>query len=198
MKEVKSQKEFNDEYKNGERFFKIVGFIAELRENSHAVLWGNSRAELRDFSVVHKLSQNVKIKKGLKAVVITPVYPSDMKTWCAVKGIKIKNNRIQLWKTTRKDGTDFYTGVINYNTKSEIICPDWKDHYKRECGYGLHLADSPQAAVLICDDRESARVFKVSANINDCKCFGGSPNYPMKIRAKKCRIVKEYLISDFI
>ena len=216
MKEVKSQKEFNDEYKNGERFFKIVGFIAVLSGNSRAVLWenshaelrGNSRAELRensravlwDFTVAHKLSKSAKIKNGPMAVVIIPEYPSDMKSWCRLKGIKIKNNRVQLWKCTNEHGNDFYTGKIDYTQKGEIVCPDWEEHYERECGYAFHLADSPQAAILFCrlDKRDKARLFKVSANINDCKCFGGNPDYPMKIRARACRVVREYPISDFI
>ena len=214
MKKVKSQKEFDEEYKKGERVFVVEGFVAVLRgnshaelwENSHAVLrgnshaelWGNSHAELWDFSVAHKLSGSVKIKKGICAVVIIPDYPSDIKKWCAMKGIKIKNNRIRLWKCTNKTGHDFYTGNILYDTKKEIICPDWEDHYEKECGFGLHLADSQQAALYFAKGRPESRLFEVSANIADCKCFGGNPAYPMKIRAKKCRMVKEYPISDFI
>ena len=253
MKEVRSQKEFDDAYAKGEREFNVIGFVvvlresshAELRESSHAELWGSSHAVLwesshavlresshavlresshaelwesshaelwesshavlresshavlRDFSVAHKLSETVKIKKSVCSVVITPKYPDNMKDWCALKGIKIKNNRIKLWKCTDKNGNDFYTGKINYNKKSEIICPDWKEHYKKECGYGLHLADSPRSALFFCSNKGTARLFEVSANINDCKCFGENPDYPMKIRAKKCRMVKEYPIKDF-
>uniref|UniRef100_A0A6H1ZFU7 Uncharacterized protein n=1 Tax=viral metagenome TaxID=1070528 RepID=A0A6H1ZFU7_9ZZZZ len=132
------------------------------------------------------------------AVVIIPKYPSDMKSWCKLKGIKIKNNRVRLWKCTNKYGYDFYTGKVLYNTKKEIICHDWEEHYERECGHAFHLADSPQGALFFCQDKEKSRLFEMSANINDCKCFGGNPEYPMKIRAKKCRMVKECPIKDFI
>lgn len=189
MLKVKTQKEFNAAYESGERVFIIVGFVAELWENSHAVLW--------DFTVAHLLSKCAKFKKGPSAHAIKPIYPSDIKGWCALKGIKVKNNRVQLWKCVDENGMDFYSGSINYNSNKEIVCPNWKENYTAECGYALHLADSPSAArgFVSCGKLKTARLFKVSAGINDCKCFGGTPDSPRKLRAKKCRKVKEYPID---
>jgi hypothetical protein len=175
---------------------------AELWENSHAVLWGNSHAELRenshaelrDFSCVHRFYKN-KIKQGAYASVIDIKYPDNIKDWCAMKGIKIKNNRIYLWKTVNKEGKDFYSNSILYATKKEIIDPKWQDYFKGECGAGLHLADCPSSARYFCKDKDSSRLFKVAVNINDCCVYGGLPNYPMKLRAKKCRMVKEFPID---
>jgi len=153
---------------------------------------------LRDFSCAHKLSDRSKIK-GDPKYIFAPKYPSDIKGWGKLKGIKIKNNRIQLWKIVKKDGTDFYSGSINYDTNKEIIDPNWNDNFNGECGHGLHLADSPSGARFFYNYRhlEEARLFKVSDNIDDCKCFGGLSKYPMKIRARACRKVKEYSI-DYI
>ena len=197
MKTVRSQSEFENLLKQCCRDFIIDGFTATLRENSTATLWGNSTATLWDFSVVYKKSLSS------KAQVISPLahsiqidYPKDIVLWCCLKGIEIKDRRIFLWKSARNDGTDFHTGTIQYNTDREIVCPDWEDNYASECGAGLHLADSPDAARIFvpCGDK-MARLFQVSALIEDCVCWPGQPEYPMKLRAKKCLRVKEYPID---
>ena len=167
---------------------------AELRENSHAELWENSHAVLRDFSVAHKFGNN-KIKQGLYASIIDVKYPDNIRDWCAIKGIKIKKDRIYLWKTINKDGKDFYSNSILYTTKKDIVDPKWRDDFDGECGAGLHLADCPSSARLFCQGREGARLLKVSVNINDCRVYGGQPSYPMKLRAKKCRMVREFPID---
>ena len=107
------------------------------------------------------------------------------------------DDTIELWKTTQSDGTDFYTGRVNYNTEDIVVCPDWDPTWKGECGHALHLADSPNAAryFLNHEQLKTARLFKVSVHIEDCICFPGLPNYPMKIRVKKCRRIKEYPIN---
>ena len=208
---VTSQKQLEEAMEAGKCEFKIDGFVAELRKNSHAELRENSRAELRenshaelwdnshavlwDFSVAHIKSKAAKAKGTSSTAIVAVAYPSTVAVWCEMKGIVPKNGRIRLWKTTRKDGTDFYSGKIQYNTKKEIVCPDWQDDYASECGAGLHLADSPSGARYFVGDTEEARLFQVSARIEDCVCFGGHPEYPMKIRARACRMVKEYPID---
>jgi hypothetical protein len=164
---------------------------AELRENSHAELRENSHAELRDFGFAHLIHDTATvIKMSHKSFAITVKYPSTMKDWCRLKGISVKDGRIKLWKSVNKDGKDFYSNTILYNTKKEIVDPLWDNKYSDECGKGLHLADSPSAARIFAKD--SFRLFQVSAAIKDCKCFGGNPDYPMKIRARACRMIKEY------
>ena len=196
MKTVTSQKEFEDALKAGETGFVVRGFVANARENSHVEAWENSHVVAWDYSHVYVYSPKAKTRKGSMATVAVINYPKDIRAWCAMKGIKIKSNRIVLWKTTQKDGRDFYTGKVLYDTKTEIVCPDWKDKYGQECGAGLHLADSPSAARSFSGTR-NARLFKLSANINDCVCFPGTPNYPMKIRVKKCSMVEEYPLDYF-
>jgi len=178
---------------------------ADLRDDSFAELWGSSsvilqgrsRAMLRDFSIGYLRSKRAKAKAGKRATIIEMIYPEDIKQWAALKRVCIRRNRIMLWKAVRQNGTDFYTGQVNYDTKKEITAPDWDSKYSQECGFGLHLADSPSAARLFCsrDQRKTARLFRVSVNINDCICFPGMPHYPMKLRARACRKVKEYPIS---
>ena len=172
---------------------------AVLHGNSRAVLHGNSRADLLDFSVGHILSDGAKANTGTGAVVIYPHYPLHIKEWCALKRISITDNKIKLWKATNLEGRDFYTGKILYNTHVEITCSDWDEQFSGECGHALHLADSPSSARFFVlrslFSTSSFRLFQVEVDIDDCVCFPGSPRYPMKIRAKKCKVVKEYPIN---
>ena len=168
-------------------------------ENSSVVAWGNSSVELFDFSIAHLKSTNASISiVSTKATVIKVDYPCDVGGWCALKGIKIQSdNTIHTWKCVDKNGYDFYTGKILYDSEMEIICPDWDLNLKRECGGGLHLADSPSSArAFVSNDKlKTARLFLVSAKIEDCICVGGLPDYPNKIRARACMKIKEYPID---
>jgi len=132
-----------------------------------------------------KTSQAIKSKY---ATVITVDYPTAVKQWAEMKGLEIKNGIIELYKTTNLNGTDFYSGKINYLGKA--IAPDWDGTFQGECGCGLHLADSPDGAKLFFGDRSNYLLLLVSAKITDCRCFGGLPDYPMKLRAKQCNFVK--------
>jgi hypothetical protein len=162
------------------------------RENSspHLVCWGNSSPHLvcRDFTTVYLKSNKAKIKKGSKATIIKPNYPSKIRDWAKIKRLLIKKNRIYLYKVLRLNGTDFRTGTISY--LKEAIAPDWNSKYKGECGCGLHLADSPEGAKYFLQDRQNYLLIQVSADIKDCKCFPGLPDYPMKLRARACRFKK--------
>ncbi len=163
---------------------------AVLRGNSHAELWENSHAVLRDYACGVKREKTVKIKRGKRATIIIPNYPSKMTEWAVLKGIKVNKGKIRLWKAANKNGNDFYTGKISY--LREAVAPDWNPKHKGECGCGLHLADSPGAARLFVHHGDEFRLFEVEANIKDCICFPGNPQYPMKIRARACKFVKEY------
>jgi len=153
--------------------------------SSHVVAWESSHVVAWDFSAIHQLSTQSRIKKGYKANIIKPNYPSNIRDWSKLKGLSIKKNRIYLYKVLRLDGKDFYSGIISY--LKEAIAPDWDSKYKGECGKGLHLADSPEGAKYFLQDRNNYLLIQVSANIKDCKCFPGLPNYPMKLRARACR-----------
>jgi hypothetical protein len=165
---------------------------AVLRENSHAVLWGNSHAVLWenshavlwDFTSIHQFNKS-KIKKGSKATIIKPNYPSNIKDWAKIKGLPIKKNRIYLYKVLQLNGTDFHSGQISY--LKEAIAPDWNPKFKKECGSGLHLADSPEGAKYFLQDKQNYLLIQVSTDIKDCKAFPGLPSYPMKLRARACK-----------
>jgi hypothetical protein len=160
----------------------------EGHDSSSMVLFDFSCAYiLRDTATVTKISP--------QSHIINVNYPSTMMAWCKLKGIKIEGGRIRLWKTTNADGKDFYSGTILYDTKKEIIDPKWDKKYNGECGYGLHLADSPSSARIF--SKKNFRLFQISVAIKDCVCFAGLPDYPMKIRARACRMIKEYP-ADYI
>jgi hypothetical protein len=96
-----------------------------------------------------------------------------------------------LWKAVREDGTDFYTGKISY--LGEAVAPDWDASYTGECGAGLHLNDSPSGAryFVPSESKEAFRLLEVRVRLQDCRCFAGQPEYPMKLRARACEFVRE-------
>ena len=163
----------------------------EALGNSHVEAWGSSHVVARDFVSVVKYSEHVEINTGNMVSLIVPDYPSSVVGWCEMKGIKIENDEFHLWKTVQNNGTDFYSGEIQYITDQEIIAPDWQENYNGECGYGLHLSDSPSGAKGFAKS-EDFRLLKVLARIADCRVFGDNPSYPMKLRARACRFAKEY------
>jgi len=159
----------------------------ETRESSQA------RISAWDYSVC-VIEGKSKNKHGSKAKIIIGKigYPSSIREWATMKGIKIEHGAMNLWKCVRSDGTDFKTGKINYLDLAVAL--DWDVEYKDECGSGLHLADSPSGAQIFIPDEFSSnfRLIQVSVAIKDCRCFPGRPEYPMKLRARACKFVKEF------
>ena len=90
----------------------------------------------------------------------------------------------------KHNGTDFRTGTINYLQKGEIVDPMWDENYDGECGDALHLADSESGALSFIEFGTEYKLLIVKAKISDCRCFGGNPQYPMKLRARACELVK--------
>jgi hypothetical protein len=186
---VTTQKELDKEVKLGN------GVIIDdtWADSSSAELRGSSSAVLRDFSMAHHHGQKVKVLSNV-ATAIEVIYPDTVEEWVKLKGLKIRNGAISLWKAVREDGTDFYTGKVKYEIGKEVVDPNWSDTFSGECGYALHLSDSPSGARIFVQDEHllTFRLFKVRAKLEDCKVFGGNPQYPMKLRAKKCVPIKEY------
>ena len=172
---------------------------AVLRGSSHAVLWERSHAELResshavlwDFAVVHYRDQQVKLLSP-HATAKQIDYPSTIKEWLELKGIKPQRGKALLWKVVKPDGTDFYSGTIHYDLDKEVIDPKWDESFTGECGYGLHLADSPAGARYCARDKSDFKLLQVKVKLDDCRVFGGQPEYPMKLRARACTPIKEY------
>ena len=170
---------------------------AESRENSHikAVSRGDGHIEgdARDYSSYFYNQHPPTCGKYARAISFDKMWTGDILHWCDVKGIEVVDGRIALWKFVNKDGFDFKTGKINYITDEEIVCPDWDNDLERECGGGLHLSDSEEGArrFVFDENKDGARLIRVSADVNDCISPKGHWNYPMKIRVKKCRFVEE-------
>jgi len=165
---------------------------ADLYGNSRAVLYGNSRAVLRDFATGYVLSDRAKIRAGSRATVIRPDYPTDPAAWAAMKLIPVKRGRMTLWKTTDMDGLSFHDRETAYTVGKVTTAKDWDADHKGECGCGLHLADSPESARSFVSRDTEFRLFAVTVALKDCRCYGGRPDYPQKLRARACRVVKEY------
>ena len=162
----------------------------EAWESAHVVAWESAHVEARDYTSIIKYG-NSKIKLiSNKAIIINPKYPSNIDDWCALKGIRIVKGYGYFYKAVKYNGTDFYTGKINYITRKEIICPDWNESFTGECGPGLHLADSESGLLEFIPKNVKYKILLVRAKLSDCRCFGGHPQYPQKIRAKACKFVK--------
>jgi hypothetical protein len=171
---------------------------AELRENSHAVLRENSHAVLYDFAVVHVLGDKCNITVKSPCAVIIPVkWPKSVSQWCRMKGIPVRGGRIQLWKAVARAGTDFYSGQIQYlKQNTEIVAPDWDGGWQHECGHALHLGDSPSGAMFFVSPSVLSNgafwLLRVSAAVKDCRVFPDLPDYPMKLRARACRVISAH------
>ena len=156
----------------------------------HVIASGSAHVVARDFVTITKKSTLVVLKIGKKVLVSEPNYPDNINDWAELKGIPIKNGKIQLWKTTRPDGTDFKTGRISYlNT---TVALDWDSNKGIECGKGLHLSDSPSGARFFVSMNKEFRLCLVEVDIKDCVCYPGTPKYPMKLRVRKCKFIKEH------
>jgi hypothetical protein len=161
----------------------------EARGSSHVEAHGSSHVVAWDFSSVVQIAANATINCGPSAHHAILKYPADLKDWIKMKGIEENCGSINLFKAVRLDGMDFHTGTISY--LGEAVAPDWDPAYEGECGYGLHLADSPSGASQFVPAGQHYRILEVSARTEDCRCFPGLPRYPMKLRARACRFVGE-------
>jgi hypothetical protein len=156
------------------------------RDNSHAELYDFSHASLRGGTA----------KKVSPRATITKIdYPKSVVAWCTLKGIKPTgkkpNQKIKLWKTVADNYASFKDANVKYEIGSTIIAPDWDALYTEECGAGLHLADSPSGAIRFVPRESKFRLLEIEAFVKDCCCIGGDMEYPMKIRARACKVLRE-------
>ena len=175
-----------------------------LRESSHAVLWGSSHAVLRGNSSAKALDESVTIDKLLEqatlicidkkcniqkkertaTIIISPKVVYNIKSFCDIYGKNlISKKEIILYKTVRPENhRDFYTNSIEY--KGEVVCPDFKDDPKIQCGYGLHLSPTPELALAY----HKGTVLKCVVNIKDIVVFGTDIT---KVRCQKVEVIGE-------
>ena len=143
------------------------------------------------FSAVHVKSKTVKTVSGPEARIIQASYPKAVTKWAAINGVSVRKRAIRLWKCVRADGTDFRSGTISY--LSDAVAPDWDPEFAGEFGNALHLADSPTGARWFVPNEQikTCRLVEVEALVKDCRCFPGNPQFPMKLRARACKFVRE-------
>jgi hypothetical protein len=167
---------------------------ATLCGNSTATLCDNSTATLYDFSHASEKGGTAK-KVSPKATISKIDYPKSVLAWAAMKGIKPTGRgatqKIKLWKTVRENYGSFTTESLKYNVGETVIAPDWDATFRQECGCGLHLADSPSGAIRFVAHGSKFKLLEVEALVKDCVCIGGNMDYPMKIRARACKVLRE-------
>ena len=161
--------------------------------SAHVVAWDSAHVEAWGFVSVLQQSAGVSCVAGTRATLITPDYPESPAEWAAMKSIPVVANELRLWKAVNPNGRDFYTDTVDYLAGDLVVAPDWDPDYSRECGHGLHLADSPEAARSFVADRyrDTCRLLEVVVNVEDCRCYPGRPEYPQKLRARACRVIRE-------
>ena len=169
-----------------------VSSHVEARVSSHVEARGSPHVEAWDFVTVNHRGQTVKLLSP-HAVATETKYPATIIEWLELKGIKPQRKQALLWKATRPDGTDFRTGKLKYEIDKELIDPAWGENWTGECGAALHLSDSPSGARYFVPDeyKENFKLLQVKVKLDDCRVYGGQPDYPMKLRARACKPVKE-------
>jgi hypothetical protein len=102
-----------------------------------------------------------------------------------------ESKKIILYKFVQHDYTDFYTSKIKYEIGKTVKAPDWDKNLNVECGGGLHLSPS----VEICKNfnkSNNGHALRCEVLISDIVVHP-TPQYPNKIRCKKCFVVEEII-----
>jgi hypothetical protein len=127
---------------------------------------------------------NIQKKERTSTIIISPKVVYNIKSFCDIYGKNlISKKEIILYKTVRPGNhRDFYTNSIEY--KGEVVCPDFKDDPKIQCGYGLHLSPTPELALTY----NKGTVLKCVVNIKDIVVFGTDIT---KVRCQKVKVIGE-------
>ena len=100
--------------------------------------------------------------------------------------VKVKADKVTLFKSVKNNYTDHYTGKIKHVIGTIIKCPDWDPDINRECGGGFHLSPS----IDWCKKFGPGRYLKCEVNIKDI-IVHPYPKYPYKIRCREFEILEE-------
>ena len=87
-----------------------------------------------------------------------------------------------MYKSTREDDTDFWSGKIKY--KGMVKCPVWDNDKNRECGDGLHLSPTPMLA-------KSFNNGKIKKCLVKKKDFVVYPKNISKVRCKEVEVLED-------
>ena len=81
-----------------------------------------------------------------------------------------------------KTRCDYHTGKIKY--EGEVVCPDWKDDDKQQCGNGLHLSPSADEALIY----HQGLVLRCEVAFDDFVVYSEDIT---KVRCKKVTVLEE-------
>ena len=91
---------------------------------------------------------------------------------------------VTLYKSVNPDTLcDFYTGKVKY--QGTVICPDWDNDKKKQCGGGLHLSPLPHMALKY----NEGKLLKCKVHRKDFVVY---PHDITKVRCKKVTVIGEY------
>ena len=105
--------------------------------------------------------------------------------WARAYGAKITNGRIILYKAL--DNNYKSSHGMEYRPGAEVIAPDW-DRGKEECGGGLHFCAQPGSCLGFFYKAE--RFVACDIKLDDLVVHI-DPQFPNKVKARKCRVLHE-------
>jgi hypothetical protein len=160
---------------------------AELRGSSRAVLWESSSAELWSLFAAAILRDKTCKATGGKAKqrIALLSQPTAPREWLELVGARMNGRNAILYKRTSENFTTAKNFLYTIGKIAEA--PDWNP--KPECGGGLHFCISPAG----CDAFRDGKDDRYIACLVDPKdiVIHAQPEYPDKIKAKKCKVLYE-------
>lgn len=110
---------------------------------------------------------------------------NSVELFCKFHGIEVKNGGCELFKSTRMDFKDFYTGNYDYRPGKTVQAVDWIDCPKILCGNALHLAPTLEIAK---QWNEDGRIFKCKVKLKDMNV---NPYNVSQVRCKSVDVPHE-------
>ena len=154
---------------------------AELRGNSHAVLWDNSHADCNSPYACGILKSSTASCEG-RHLGDKSIPPKEYLKAC---GIPVKNQYAIMFKSVKPDFTSFKTDTVKYVLGKEVIAPDWDGTSVVECGKGLHLSPTVQQAMSFGRGRDGIYL-ACRVKLSDMASLPAFAEYPDKIRVRAC------------
>ena len=197
---AKNQRELDKLVKAGERWITVRDGHFIARENSSVVARGNSSVEARENSSVVARGNSSVVAWGLSVcsrlstdarcegnVFDHTKQPQTVKAWLKRYSVKVKDNKVVLFKGTDEAYCTNRYGVTTYTIGEEVKARDWEEK-NIECGNGLHLCPHPSACKQFIDAKH---YLACEVALEDIRVFKGMQDYPDKVRCRKVRVLYE-------
>jgi hypothetical protein len=172
-------------------------------ESSHVVAWESSHVVARGSSHVATTARTVTIELYHHSVAILTACAPDITehgdkvtvvrremflhtttTFLECYAEQINDDgRVELFKSVREEGTDFYSGTIKY--EGVVECPDWDPDPERQCGGGLHLSPTSELAL----SYNYGKLKRCLVHPDDIVVYGSDIS---KVRCRKVEVVGDY------